>query len=239
MTVTSFDVPLIKKEKNSSDAWNFYFRKPKNFSYLPGQYIKMKLEIKSPDSRGVTRYFTLSSSPIDEFLMITTRILKSTFKLRLGDVKIGEKVHMRGPWGDFLLDEKEKRHCVFIAGGIGMTPYHSIVRYISQKKIKTKITLFVSYKTSDQILFKEELEQIEKECKNIKIITTITEVDKSTWMGEIGRISPELLKKHLDSLEDNLYYIAGPDPMVESLKKMLLGQKVKESQVLEDGFPGY
>ena len=83
MAVVSFDTPLLKKEKNSSDAWDFYFKKPKNFQYEAGQYIKMKLDIKNPDNRGVTRYFTLSSSPADAFLMVTTRILKSTFKLRL------------------------------------------------------------------------------------------------------------------------------------------------------------
>ncbi len=239
MAVVSFDTPLLKKEKNSSDAWDFYFKKPKNCQYEAEQYIKMKLDIKDPDNRGVTRYFTLSSSPADDFLMVTTRILKSTFKLRLGDVKVGGKVRMRGPWGDFVLSQNPSSNSVFIAGGIGMTPYHSILRYISQKKLKTKITLFVSYKTVDQILFRDELEKISSENPNIKIITTITDENEKNWDGERGRITEDVLERYLDSLEDNLYYIAGPDPMVEGMKKLLLSVGISVDKILEDGFPGY
>lgn len=240
MAVTSFETFLVKKEKNSSDAWDFYFRKPKSFQFEAGQYIKMWMEIKHPDDRGVTRYFTLSASPTEEHLRITTRILKSTFKLALADVKIGDKVKMRGPWGDFILPQENKNSSlVFIAGGIGMTPYRSILKYVFDSGIKRNITLFVSYKTEDQILFREELEKISSENPHIKIITTITDENEKNWEGERGRITPDVLKRHLDSLKDNLYYIAGPDPLVEGVKKLLLSAGVVQDMILEDGFPGY
>lgn len=239
MAVTSFETPLLKKEKNSSDAWNFYFKKPKSFEYSAGQYIKMKLDISEPDNRGVTRYFTLSSSPTDDYMMVTTRILKSTFKMRLNDVKIGEKVHMRGPWGDFFLTEKDIKPRVMIAGGIGMTPYHSMLRFAAAKGLTLPLKLFVSYKTPDQILYKEELEELQKNNKNLKIITTVTEPEGTGWKGQTGRINTKLLQKNLDSFGGNLYYVSGPDPMVSVMEKALKDVGISGTDILTDGFPGY
>lgn len=237
MAVASFEIPLIKKEKNSSDAWNFYLRKPKNFSYTAGQYIKMKLEIENPDDRGTTRYFTLSSSPTEEHLMITTRIIKSSFKKRLAELKEGDRVYIRGPWGDFVLPNNTTP-VVFIAGGIGMTPYRSMIKYTADKNLKTPITLIVSHKTQDQILYREELEKIQKTHQSIKIVTTITD-PTSGWTGLTGRINTNLLQKSVDSLGDKLYYIAGPDPMIEGMQKTLLEMGISEDKILTDGFPGY
>lgn len=239
MPVTSFKSSLVKKEQEAIDAWKFYFRKPSSFKYEAGQYVKMKLPLKNPDNRGSSRYFTISSSPTEEFLMITTRILKSTFKKELGNLEMGTKVDFRGPWGDFVLDEKNTRARVFLAGGIGITPYHSIIKYVADCKFTFPIILFVSYKEMSQILFKNEFEKITKDNRNIRVITTITEPKNSEWSGETGRITIELLQKKLDNLSDNVYYIAGPDPMVDGLSKMLKDFGIPQGDILEDGFPGY
>lgn len=239
MAETSFATRLIKKGKNSSDAWNFHLDKPKDFNYVAGQYIKMKLDIENPDDRGISRYFTLSSSPTDDYLMVTTRILKSTFKLTLGSLQIGETVQMKGPWGDFTLDQAKNKPLVFLAGGIGMTPFHSILRFVAARKLNISITLFVSYKTPDQVLYKEELEKISKENKNITIVTTVTDPEGTDWNGATGRINTELLQKHIANLDENLYYIAGPDPMVDALEKMLKESGIAKENIITDGFPGY
>lgn len=275
MAVTSFKTPLIKKEKAAGDAWKFFFKKPSNFNYQAGQYIKMYLDISDPDDRGVTRYFTLSSSPTEDYLLVTTRILKSSFKLKLGNIKIGTKVKMRGPWGDFILDDNNSRPLVFLSGGIGLTPFRSMLRYVADKKLKLPITFFTSYKSPAEILYKEEFEKIARYNPSIKIITTITKSEGFSWKGEVGRINEELLKKHLDSLKNivspsqrrknfnskesrflpsiqpqleiggfheganNIYYIAGPDQMVDSLEKLLIGLKIPKKQIKTDGFPGY
>lgn len=239
MTVKSFDTQLLRKEKNSQDSYNFYFKKPKNFSYTAGQYIKMKLPIENPDDRGVTRYFTLSSSPTDSYLMITTRIIKSSFKKHLGKLKIGEKVHMRGPWGDFTLPTKPGKPLILLAGGIGMTPYHSILRFMAEKNVKIPITLYVSYKTPEDILYAEELEAIMAKHKNIKVITSITQPKGSDWVGETGRIDKEFLENHITTLSKNTYYVSGPDPMVFATEKNLIDLGVPKDQIQTDGFPGY
>lgn len=239
MGATTFRTKLLKKEKASTDAWKFYFERPSKFEYSAGEYIKLFLDIKKPDSRGKTRYFTLSSSPTEENLLVTTRILKSTFKLKLGSLKIGTAVKMRGPWGDFVLPKDTSKSLVFIAGGIGMTPFRPMFKFADKMKLTNNITLLASYKTPDQILFKKELEKISKKNPLIKIITTITQPERTSWKGETGRIDEKFLKRHIDNLKNNLYYVAGPDPLVEAMEKMLLGMKIPKKQIFTDGFPGY
>jgi ferredoxin-NADP reductase len=239
MAVVTFRTKLVRKEKASDDAWKFFFEKPSNFNYQAGQYIKLFLDIKKPDSRGKTRYFTLSSSPNEKHLLITTRILKSSYKLKLGSLKLGSIVKMRGPWGDFLLEPKEKRPLVFIAGGIGMTPFISMIKYAYEMKLDSKTTLLVSYKTPGQILFKDELEAVSKKTRSIRIITTITQPENSKWKGEIGRIDRNFIERHIANTRDNLYYVAGPDPMVEEMERLLISMKISKKQIMTDGFPGY
>ncbi|MGE5041987.1 MAG: FAD-dependent oxidoreductase [Candidatus Levyibacteriota bacterium] len=232
-------IPLVKKVQNSSDAWNFHFKKPDGFVYQAGQYIEMRLDIPNPDDRGISRYFTLSSSPTEDHLMVTTRILKSSFKLKLGSLDVEQEVKIKGPWGDFVLPEDNSKNLVFIAGGIGMTPFRSMIRYAADSGIKNNIKLLVSYKTPDQILYKEELEGIVKNNPQIKIIPTITQPEGTGWKGEMGRIDEKYIEKHIDNLGNSVYYVAGPDPMVEAMQKLLQGMGIRDGQILSDGFPGY
>lgn len=229
---------FLKKEQITFDAWTFYFRKPVGFRYAAGQYIKIKLPIKTPDNRGNSRYFTLSSSPTEEFLKITTRILKSSFKTALSELSENTDVEMRGPWGDFVLDEADNRERIFLAGGIGLTPFHSMIKYVTDMNLNIKIKMIVSYKTETEILFMKELDEIQKNNKDIEIIVTISEPGEY-WKGEVGRISTQLLQKKLASLEGNVYYMSGPEKMVASLEKSLVSVGILKGDILTDEFPGY
>lgn len=238
---------FLKKEQITADAWTFSFKKPKGFKYTAGQYIKIKLPINAPDSRGVSRYFTLSSSPTEEFLSITTRIMKSSFKIALSEISQNSRVEMRGPWGDFVLDisaslentrDRQGKQVVMIAGGIGLTPYRSMIKYVVDMKLPFRIIMIVSYRNEKDILFKEELEGIQKKNNNIQIVTTISEPGAS-WRGDKGRINIKLLQKKLASFNNKAYYIAGPDPMIAVIARMLGSEGVVKDQILTDGFPGY
>lgn len=165
MTVATYFTKLLKKEQITPDAWIFYFQKPfdsgstsspqgaqgRPFTYKAGQYIKMWMEIDNQDSRGITRYFTLTSSPTEDYLLITTRILASTFKKKLGALEIGTKVKIRGPWGDFVVHESNTRPLVFLSGGIGITPFRSMIKFVADSAFDIPIIMFASYKTSDEI----------------------------------------------------------------------------------------
>ncbi len=234
----SFSITFLKKEKISKNVWNFYFKKPTGFRYFAGQYIKLKLPTEHPDNRGVMRYFTLSSSPTEEYLRITTHIVKSTFKMTLSNLDEGQEVEARGPWGDFVLHEKEKQNIVFLSGGIGLTPFRSMMKHATDMKLNLKIHHFMSYKTDLDVLFLDEFEKMEAENPNLSITVTVSK-PSDTWVGNVGRITTELLHKNLASLANNLYYIAGPDPMIEGVQKILIAQKVKNTNILTDGFPGY
>lgn len=196
---------FIKKEKVSKDAYSFYFNRA--FNFLPGQYIRMTLDIENPDKRGISRSFTISSSPLEDYMTVTTRIIQSSFKKKLANLVPGAKVKIFGPLGSFLFNEEDKSSRIFLGGGIGITPFHSMVTFSNAKKLAIPINLFVSFSTVDEIIFREELEEISKNNPNIKIIYTITHPEETPpeadqpladkWEGETGRISESLIKKYL------------------------------------------
>lgn len=234
MAVSSHDVTFLKKEKVSSDAYKFHFKKPKSFTFTAGQYLKMKLPIKNPDSRGNSRYFTISASPTEKDLFIITKIGRSSFKQTLNTLKPGDKARIRGPWGDFVLSEKEKRpfqnaqgkHIIFLAGGIGLTPFRSILKYISDTKHKVSIFMINSY--SD-----------EKAAKLSSVLEEFKKVPGFTLQIIHARISTDLLQKELDLHSSNVYYISGPEKMVSTLASQIKKLGVKDENIKLDDFPGY
>lgn len=237
--VVTFHVKLVRKVQITADCWTFHFNKPKSFKYVSGQYIKMYLDIKNPDLRGTTHYFTLSSSPTERYLKITTRILKSSFKIKLGSLPLNTRVKMRGPWGDFVLDESKKKSVVFLSGGMGVTPFRSMIKYATDINLNIQIILFASYKTPGEIIFNNEFTKTASMNRNIRIITTITKPEGTGWKGETGRIDPLILKRHIANLSDNVYYISGPETLVDAIEKMLKAEGLLPKQILTDGFPGY
>lgn len=226
MKVTSYNARFLRKEQITKDAWKFYFRKPKSFAFIAGQYLKMKLPIKNPDLRGNSRYFTISSSPTEKDLSIITKIGKSSFKKALIRLKIGEKVQIRGPWGDFVLPEKSTKKLIFLAGGIGFTPFRSILTYVSDSKLSVPIFMINSYSDKKAA----ELATVLEEFKDI-----------SGFKLEImlQRITADLLHKYLDEKEKYVYYISGPERMVNGLASDLKKQGVKGENIKLDDFPGY
>lgn len=226
MAVSSHSVSLLKKEQITEDAYKFHFKKPRSFQFIAGQYLKMKLSFKNPDSRGNSRYFTISSSPTEKDLQIITKIGKSSFKQALSKLKPGEKVQIRGPWGDFVLDEKEKRSAVFLAGGIGLTPFRSILKYNLDTKKSYHISMINSY--SDKAA--AELSSVLDEFKKLP---------KFSLEVVFKRIITDFLQKQLDSSKKYVYYISGPEKMVSSLAADLIRQGVEEKNIKLDDFPGY
>src|SRR5690349_481399 len=108
-------LPFVKKEQKSQDAYSFYFDKTgQDLNFLPGQYLRMSLPHENPDNRGTGRFFTISSSPLEqEHIIITTRVLQSSFKHALSNLQPGTKVRIFGPMGNFYLDETEASPKVF------------------------------------------------------------------------------------------------------------------------------
>ncbi len=233
---------FIKKEKVSVDTFSFYFERPVGFNYLPGQYMKIILNKKIDDERGNSRYFTICSSPTEkDYLMITTKIIQSSFKKNLAELLGGEKVEFHGPYGTFVLDQFDPRPKVFFAGGIGITPFRSMSIFARDKNIRTPITLFASFNLSDDVIFMEELKEIEKRFDNFKYVPTVTKPELShvKWTGEFGRIDADKIKKYVSDIIDSYCYIAGPGVMVLTLSQIMQSLDVGHTSIKTDSFPGY
>lgn len=245
MAVASYNVTFLKKEKISSDGYKFYFKKPKSFEFTAGQYLKMKLDIKNPDSRGASRYFTISASPTEKDLFIVTKIGRSTFKQTLNDLKIGAKVQIRGPWGDFTLRQaqgkpsKTKVNYVFLAGGIGLTPFRSILKYTTDKQsLRSSASPAVLKKFSVSIFMINSYSD-EKAAALAGVLEEFKSLPGFKLEVILERINTDLLQKKLDLHSSNIYYISGPEKMVSALASDLRKKGVKEENIKIDDFPGY
>ncbi len=224
----SFVLPFSHKEQIAKDTFAFYFERTKeDWDFYPGQYIQMMLPIEHPDDRGTMRYFTISSSPLDkQYLRINTKVIQSTFKKTLASLKKGQEVSFYGPSGDFYFQEKEPSH-VFLAGGIGINPFISMLEYAAAKKITNQMRLLVSFSDRKDFIHYDQLSQMSNDHPHINIVYTPE------------RISPELIQKYITQLEKPIYYIVGPPPMVEATVTMLEEMKVSENRILQEHFSGY
>ncbi len=225
----SFGSKLLKKEQLTGDTYSFYFTRPSTFEFIPGQYIKMILNIENPDERGTSRFFSIASSPTEkEHLMITTKIIQSAFKKTLGSLSIGAEVQMRGPHGIFVLDEQDKRKKVYLVGGIGITPARSMLVYLRDKNLTTPFTLIASFSNRDEIIFQEELNMLSNDYRKIIYIAT----------SEQGRLDEKKIKGNVSDL-NSLFYISGPAGFVEAMEKLVKGMGIREENVKAEDFPGY
>ncbi len=240
---TPFFLPFDHKEQLTKDTYTFYFkRNGQERDFVPGQYYEIKLDIKNPDERGDSRVFTISSSPTNtEFITITTRIIQSSFKLRLNEIQPAEMVQFNGPWDDLNFDEKDTSPHVFLAGGIGITPYHSIVSYCMDKNIKTPMILFVSWKNRDEMVFDEFFRNANNHHENFSYVPTLTEeeLNPGEWDGEMGRINSEMIAKYVSDIANSKYFFSGPPAMVKALKETVEEMGVPKEKIIAEEFEGY
>ena len=241
---TPFYLPFVKKEQLTKDTYTFYFKRTgEERDFIPGQYFEIKLDIKDADERGNSRVFTISSSPTDlEYFTITTRIIQSSFKMALNNLEPGALVHFDGPWNDLNFDERDSSPHVFLAGGIGVTPYHSIVKYTEDKNITTPMILLVSWKNLDEIVFDDFFRDAQEKLPNFTYVATLTEEDEMSadvWDGEKGRINEDMIKKYVTDIHNSKYFFAGPPAMVKALKETVEHMGVAKEKIIAEEFEGY
>jgi len=241
----TYTIPFISKKEIAKDTFSFYFSRPKEFEFIAGQYNRWILPINATDGRGASRFFTISSSPNEkDFISLTTKIIQSDFKKSLLQLKEKDEIKIFGPMGQFTLDENDTRQQVFIAGGIGITPFHSIISDVAAKNISIPIILLVSFSLPEEVIFFSELTEIAKTHDNIKIVYTVTHPKESqlSWTGETGRISREMIEKYVKNVKNipqSVFYVVGPPPMVEGTEKLLEGMGITPSNIKTEQFSGY
>ncbi len=240
---------FVKKQNEAKDTTTFFFEPERPINWLPGQYYYFTLpELKYPDPRGATRHFTISASPTEgPQLRLTTRIRRdSGYKNTLNEMAIGTEIEGEGPNGTFILDENETGNHILIAGGIGVTPFRSFIKYnIDQKLTGTRLHLIYANSLPEDIAFRSELEEWSKVNENIKIAMTISrpEESKEKWTGLTGRIDENMLKKLLENwnlkIENSIFWLCGPPPMVEAMEKVLGKLKITADKLRTEKFTGY
>lgn len=220
---------LVLKEKEHlvDNIWAFRFTPNQPLSWVPGQFIRVEIPHDNPDGEGTKRWFTISSTPHDGFLQITTRVTGTTFKQALAAVAVGEKVQLiEQPDGDFIWQESNRPH-VFVAGGIGITPFYSMVKARDHSGRPVSATLIYNGRTDD-LPFKAEFNDVSKRHPEFSVRYVIGE-----------QLSVEKLTELVPDLMLSQVYVSGPEPMVEVLGKRLVGEGLAEDHLHQDFFPHY
>jgi ferredoxin-NADP reductase len=223
-------------EDEAANIRTFYFRPEQPVRYTAGQYTELTLPHPHPDQRGRRRWFTLSSSPTNDLLSITTKQAAdkgSSFKRALFKLEPGTELHLAEPMGDFVLPKLIQTPLIFVAGGIGVTPFHSMLSWLAATGETRPIKLLYAVRNEDEIIFQETLRKAGVEP------TIIVSEPSPAWGGERGRLSAELILGLEQPSDDTLVYVSGPEPLVESLEKDLMRAGLAKPQIVTDAFPNY
>jgi ferredoxin-NADP reductase/Na+-translocating ferredoxin:NAD+ oxidoreductase RnfD subunit len=242
--VSSKDKLVLKlKEKNriASDTYEFVFPSPRRFAFVPGQYMEWTLGHPGTDSRGNRRYFTIASSPTERNLRLGVKFYpqSSSFKKALLAMDKDTQIVAAQLAGDFVLPEDPLQKVVLIAGGIGITPFRSMIKFLLDNRQHRPITLFYTAATVNDFVYKDVFERAQAEL-GIKTIYSVTDNSNlpSSWVGQIGRLSLQMIRSAVPDYRNCLYYLSGPRGMVDSLSDTLHKLGIPAHQIKTDYFAG-
>ncbi|MBI3812163.1 MAG: hypothetical protein HY283_08165 [Nitrospirae bacterium] len=219
-------VSEIRPETPEIKSFRFDLRSNKPFPFRPGQFVIITAELWNPKRNRMgpaNRAFSLSSSPTDEdtIEIAAKRYEGGRMTSWLHDtVKTGDVLNVKGPAGHYVFTEGESDEIVLIAGGIGIAPYRSMIRYILAKELSVRIKLLYSARTPADFAFKPEFDTAMKQHPNFQCVYTITRPDETPLTGRTGRFDEAFFRDHLGPL-GTLYYLCGPDQMIKEQSQIL------------------
>jgi ferredoxin-NADP reductase len=233
---------LMRREEVAQGTMAFHFEKPSGFNFKAGQSADVTLtNPPETDAEGNTRTFSIASPPFENELVFTTRMRDTAFKRSLKTVPLDTEVKIGLAAGSCTLHKNPAKPAVFLAGGIGITPFLSIVRQADRDRLPQKLYLFYSNRRPEDAAFLETLQTLETTNRNFRLICTMTEMSKSkkAWKGETVLIDKEMLSRHLAVLQGPIYYIAGPPTMVAAMRQTLVSAGLDEDDIRAEEFAGY
>ncbi len=234
--------PLSARREIGDGITSLIFPKPSGFSFVPGQYMEWSIPVRSGDSRGNRRYFSLASSPTEPELQIAARIPEraSRYKQELLRLPPGAVVTAGGLGGDFVLPRDPRVPLAFIAGGIGITPFRSMIKFLIDTGGKRDIVLVYSNHSEQEIVFGELLH--EAVCKmGLRVVHTLTAPDRVRpgWCGRTGFIDVDMIEQEIPDCRERHFMVSGSPEMVNAVKSALRKAGVPRRRVRTDYFPGY
>lgn len=232
---------LTSKKEIANGTMQFSFKKPEGFSFKAGQSVDVTIpNPPETDKEGDTRAFSIASSPSEENIFIATRMRDTAFKRVLRDVEEGLEVEIKGPFGSFTLHQDEARPAIFLVGGIGITPFRSIIKDATERSLSHKLFLFYSNRTPADAAYIKELEELAEQNPNLTVVNTMTALeDTDLWEGERGYINMDMVSKYVPQTESVIYYSAGPMTMVSAMRKFLEEAGVSDDDIRTEEFAGY
>lgn len=240
--MNQFDTRLLRSETVAEGTMAFHFARPAGFHFTAGNAVNLTLvDPPETDGKGDTRTFSIVSAPAENELTFATRLRDSAFKRVLRNARAGASARLGEPGGEFTLDAGDTRPAVFLAGGIGITPFVSMSRHAANEQLVRPIWLFHSNRRPEDAPFLAELSALEQRNRRYRFIGTMTDMAKSMrpWDGERGFINRPMLERHLGDISSAVYYIAGPPALVEAMQQMLAGAGIAPDAVRTDEFYGY
>ncbi|MBI3443271.1 FAD-dependent oxidoreductase [Candidatus Woesebacteria bacterium] len=232
-------ITLKEIRYQTATVLSLIFTKPPGFSFKAGQFLRWTFPVDACDQRCNTRNFSVASSPTEDFLMCSFRIGVSALKRAIPNFAVGTKVSIIGPLGRFILDDTNLP-IVILAGGVGITPVRSMLKYISDTKSPRLLTLLYSNHTPAEIAFKEDMDRWSSTDLNLNIVHTITRPTESdVWTGRTGRINEAMVNEYTKDIKTTQFYTCGPPKMVDSIRTMLANMGIPEEHLHSERFTGY
>jgi ferredoxin-NADP reductase/Na+-transporting NADH:ubiquinone oxidoreductase subunit NqrB len=230
---------LRQKLRLAPDIADFVFTPERQFSYQAGQYVEVTLGHKHSDARGNRRYLTLASSPTEDTLRFGVKFYPkgSSFKRALLAASDSPAVAISPPAGDFVLSKDPSQKLVFIAGGIGVTPYRSMIKYLLDSGQRRDVAMIYAEKRAEEFVYTDIFEQAQRQL-GAKMMYAVQD-PPAGWQGHTGYITPELITAEIPDYRDRLFYISGSLPMVTAVTKVLRGLGIPSRRIKTDYFSGY
>lgn len=232
---------LIKKEQVAEGVYHFTFAPDKKISFRPGQYLEWTLGHDRPDTRGNRRYFTIASSPTEDTVMLGVKFYDkpSSFKQTLRAMVPGDTIVASQLAGGFVLPKDSKKKLVFIAGGIGITPFRSMLKYLADKKEKRSITLIYSSVSMQEIAYYDIFREAAKKS-GINTVFTFTDKTKldPAWKGHTGYVNAAMIAQAVPDYKERTFYVSGPHTLIDACNGVFAGMGIPHSQIKTDFFPG-
>lgn len=238
--MTTYQVTLEGREEIADGTMAFRIKKPTGFNFDAGQAVALELIDPPPGDGQTRRTFSLVSAPFESALVVATRMRDSAFKRTLKTLPDGAGMKLEGPFGELILGDPA-RPAVFIAGGIGITPFMSMLRQATKDKSLQRLFLVYSNHRPEDAAFLPELQELGRQSRSFRLLATMTDMSKSvrTWDGETGSVNVDLLKRFVGDLSAPIYYVVGPPGMVEAMEKTLSQASVAEGNIRTEEFYGY
>lgn len=238
----TFEAALLGRDLVADRTMASRFAKPADWNYRAGQFVDITLlDPPETDAEGNTRGFSISSGPDEDVIMITTRLRDTAFKRVLQTMPLGTPVKIEGPFGDLRLHHAD-RPAVVLTGGIGITPFRSIlVQAIRDGGLPYRVVVLYANGRPEDAAFLDELADLAQQDSKLTFVPTMSDMSKSqrVWDGERGRIDGSMLHRHLTGAAGAIYYLTGPPGMVHGLRSMLVDSGVDEDDIRTEEFTGY